>query len=302
MTSWHGYPKVYNLGHAYLSELLFDDVLVEEKIDGSQFSFGKFGGELKCRSSGREFQPDEADNMFQPAVEVVKTLDLQNGFTYRSEYLQKPKHNTLSYGRIPKNHLILFDVNTAEERYLSYDGKESEANRLGLECVPKIHFGSVDKVEDIQGFLKRESVLGNVQIEGVVIKNYGRFGKDGKSLMGKFVSEAFKETHAGDWKERNPKGGDILLALADTYRSQARWEKAVNRLRDNGLLKNSLEDIGLLIREIPKDILAECEEAIKGKLFEWAWEKIGRSVTRGFPEWYKERLLKAQFDRSEAVK
>ena len=34
------YPKIYNLGHKYLEELFLDDVLIEEKIDGSQISFG----------------------------------------------------------------------------------------------------------------------------------------------------------------------------------------------------------------------------------------------------------------------
>ncbi len=38
--SWHSYPKIYGLGHKAITELLSDNVMVEEKIDGSQFSFG----------------------------------------------------------------------------------------------------------------------------------------------------------------------------------------------------------------------------------------------------------------------
>ena len=55
-TSWHSYPSIYALGHRYLEELLLDPVLVEEKVDGSQFSFGVFehpeGPELRCKSKG----------------------------------------------------------------------------------------------------------------------------------------------------------------------------------------------------------------------------------------------------------
>ena len=54
MDSWHSYPQIYALGHRYITELLLDPVLVEEKIDGSQFSFGVFEVEgehqLRCRS------------------------------------------------------------------------------------------------------------------------------------------------------------------------------------------------------------------------------------------------------------
>jgi hypothetical protein len=63
--SWNSYPKVYNMGHAAIADLLLDDVLVEEKVDGSQFSFGVFehpeqGRVLKCRSKWGEI------NVFAP--------------------------------------------------------------------------------------------------------------------------------------------------------------------------------------------------------------------------------------------
>jgi len=32
------YPSIYNLGHRYLGDLLDGPVVVEEKVDGSQFS------------------------------------------------------------------------------------------------------------------------------------------------------------------------------------------------------------------------------------------------------------------------
>jgi hypothetical protein len=40
----------------------------------------------------------------------------------------------------------------------------------------------------------------------------------------------------------------------------------------------------------------ECEEEIKEKLFAFAWPHIARMSTRGLPEWYKELLLKKQFE------
>ena len=45
-TSWHSYGKIFNLGHKETEALFDGPVVVEEKIDGSQFSFGSINGEL----------------------------------------------------------------------------------------------------------------------------------------------------------------------------------------------------------------------------------------------------------------
>src|SRR5438309_103134 len=134
MTSFHNYPSIYALGHRYLEELLLDPVVVEEKIDGSQFSFGVFNGELKARSKGAIIFPDTPPKMFAKGVAAAQARinDLQDGWTYRCELLDKPKHNTLTYGRIPKENIILFDINPSEEAYLDVRDKAKEAKRLGL--------------------------------------------------------------------------------------------------------------------------------------------------------------------------
>ena len=68
-------------------------------------------------------------------------------------------------------------------------------------------------------------------------------------------------------------------------------------LQERGLLEGSPRDIGALIKEVPADISKECADEIKDKLFAWAWPHIQRMTTRGLPEWYKEQLLKQQFER-----
>lgn len=301
--SWGSYPKVYGLGHAAIKDLLEDPVEITEKIDGSQFSMGIFGGELKVRSKGREFEPGTQDKMFNEAVEVAEKLKpyLKEGWTYRGEYLRKPKHNALSYDRTPKNNIILFDINTGKEEYLNHDKIVDEGNKLGLEVVPLLYKGKVDNVETLKKLLEKESCLGGQKIEGFVIKNYSRFGTDGKVKMGKYVSEAFKEVHKQDWKNSNPGGKDIIGQLAEKYTTKARWNKAIQHLRERGELTDSPKDIGPLMKEVQQDLKEECEEEIKEQLFKWAWSKIGRSVTRGLPEYYKELLVENQFEKNEVI-
>lgn len=304
MNSWHSYSSIFNMGHKAIADLLKGPVYVEEKVDGSQFSFGvDEEGTLRVRSKGCEMVVDAPEKMFSLGVETVKRLAplLHPGWTYRAEYLRSPKHNALIYSRIPKDHIIIFDIEVGECEFLGYGEKGAEAQRLGLEVVPLLEAGIIENVEQFRKFLDIESVLGGQKIEGVVIKpiGYNLFGKDKKVLMGKFVSEAFKETHSKMWKAENPTAGDIVGMLGATYSTQARWQKALQHLAEQGLITDSPQDIGLLMKEVPVDVKRECEEEIKEKLFAFAWPHIARMTARGLPEWYKDLLLRKQFERED---
>ena len=557
--SWHSYPSIYAMGHKALGELLLDPVLVEEKVDGSQFSFGLFpdypiNGGFRARSKGAELNLLAPEKMSAKAVEVFTTSPLHPGWTYRAEYLMKPKHHTMAYDRVPLGHLAIFDINTGHERYLSYERKAEEAARLGLDVVPRIFSGMVTDAGQFRAWLETISFLGGGLIEGVVVKNYcvtpehktltasldwvpvgdlnvgdelvafsdegvgplrsryyqsskveqasraiaevleiifsdgstlhctenhpllvhpcgktqyvwreagyllgnesvsrfvrpwnridsyeagylaaifdgeghmlhrqrslrsgvveigfsqnpgvvadtvlgylndmgfrwasskpgnssagkyyllggktaamsflgttrpkrflekfsidrlggiksrytetlqiaairsiglkeivelqtssgtyftdglashnSRFGPDKKALMGKFVSERFKEVHKGEWRKENPTSKDIIDQLVKAYRSPARWQKAVQHLREAGRLEGSPRDIGALIKEVPMDIEKECMEEIKELLWAWAWPKVRRGITAGLAEWYKEELLAEQFSDKEDI-
>lgn len=305
MSSWHSYSSIYNMGHKAIAALLQGPVYVEEKIDGSQFSFGitedQYGEPmLRVRSKGCEMILDAPEKMFSLAVETVKTLapKLHPGWTYRGEYLRTTKHNALIYQRVPALNVILFDIETAECEFLSYAEKAAEAARLGLEVVPLLKEGIVASLDEFRALLDAESVLGGQKIEGVVVKpvGYGLFGVDKKVLMGKFVSEAFKEVHSKAWREDNPTSGDIVANIALEYTTQARWQKALQHLMEYGTITGSPRDIGALMKEVPEDVKRECEEEIKAKLFAFAWPHIARRVAHGLPAWYKELLLKKQFE------
>jgi hypothetical protein len=297
MTSWHSYPSLYNIGHKALGNLFVGPVVVQEKVDGSQFSFGSFEGELRCRSKGAQLDMEHPQDMFKLGVAAVRGLadSLRDGHTYRGEFLAKPKHNTLAYSREPILNIILYDIQTEEETYLSPEEVQREAKRLGLEVVPTFAQGDLSpSPEDFTKWLDNISCLGGPKIEGVVIKNYTQFGPDKKALLGKFVSTEFKEVHTKDWKERNPGQSDIVQMLGMEYRTPARWEKAIQHLRDAGKLEDTPRDIGLLLKEVQVDILKECEEEIQAKLWKWIWPKLSREIVSGLPEFYKKYLFERQ--------
>jgi len=311
--------SIFNLGHRAVSELFTVPVQVQEKVDGSFFAFGLYpllepeGGllkevpgvyELKVRSKGAVMIADAPEALFRSAVAAAKARQhlLKPGWQYRGEVLAKPKHNALAYDRVPKDNVILFDILTDQETYLPYDQLVAEAERIELEVVPQLYQGTVNSAEELRKFLDTESVLGGQKIEGVVIKPLTPlYGPDKKMLFGKFVSEAFKEVHRSAWKDANPGNKDVIQKLGDAYGTQARWQKALMHLRERGLIEDHPKDIGLLVREIPQDVLKECEEDIKNVLFKYAWPHISRQITRGVAEWYKDYLLRAQFERESNV-
>lgn len=318
MSAWKSPQSIFSIGHRAVKDLFTVPVRVDEKVDGSFFAFGLFPEaeatsnytdqtsatyELKIRSKGAMMIVDAPEALFKLAVKAVKDRQhlLHPGWQYRGETLAKPKHNALAYDRTPKDNVILFDVLTDEETYLSYDELKKEAERIGFEVVPQIYQGIVENAEQLRAHLACVSILGGQTIEGVVIKPLEpMYGTDKKMLFGKFVSEAFKEAHKLSWGESNPGPKDIILRLGEAYASPARYQKALIHLREEGKIEGSPRDIGALIRAIPEDVKKECEDEIKEALFKYAWPHIARIVGRSVPDWYKDQLLRAQFEAEAA--
>lgn len=295
----NSYPKVYNIGHPEVADLFSGPVVVQEKVDGSQLSFElPADGEVPVfRSRGATIDLGAVPDLFRPAIETVCGLAgvLEPGWVYRAEAVCRPRHNTLTYERVPRGGLVLFDVMQGEERYIQPDIVASHATALGLEYVPTFFRGEIVSVDEIRSHMDRVSFLGGPKIEGVVVKNYDRFGRDGKPLFGKYVSEAFKEKHSKQWRADNPSRGDVVEQISEALRTEARWKKSVQHMAERGQLQNAPEDIGPLLQAIKDDILEEETDFIKQKLFDYAQRKILGGATKGFPQWYKDQLLEGAF-------
>lgn len=299
MNRINSYPSIYALGHRAIADILSSPVVIEEKIDGSQFSMSRTEGVLSCRSKGKDLIVDAPEKMFTKAIITAQQLDLHDGWTYRCEYLQSPKHNTLAYARVPSGHLMVFDVCTGPETYLTPAEKRLECSRIGLECVPCFFDGFADAVPDggfilskgyAEELLSKESVLGGCKVEGFVIKNYSIFTPDKKIAIAKYVSEAFKEKHLKEWKSSNPTQTDVVQLIIAELKTNARWTKGVQHLREAGSLTETPQDIGPLLKEVQSDVKREESDYIKEKLFTHFWPQIQRGVIAGLPEFYKAHL------------
>jgi hypothetical protein len=301
------FVKIFALGDRNTKHLFDNPIEVTEKVDGSQISWRVSNGNLEVRSKNAAVNPGDGNKMFATATEVLNDLraDFDDGFVYHGEYLQKPKHNTLTYGRVPKQHIAWYGVRNADGDFLPYTDVRIEAEARGFEAVPLLYQGELaddtSRMQFIEGFMDRESFLGGPKMEGLVVKNYQQQvligGQVIPILCGKWVSEAFKEKHKVEWKAGNPSKQEQLAAA---LKSTARWEKAIQRLREQDKLTDSPKDIGPLIAGIKQDI----EDEERAWIMDWLWkmnhQEILRMALGGFPEWYKSRLVEHTFDKEAA--
>jgi len=189
--------------------------------------------------------------------------------------------------------VVLLDVDVGLESYVLPQDKRVIADALGLE-VPQLLATWTERptMESMLALLTTKSMLGGQLIEGFVMKAYGVYGPDKKTLMAKYVSERFKEVHHREFKQDGSQK-DIFCQLELAFKTEARWDKAVQHLRDAGQLTGSPKDIGPLITEVREDIEREEKEAIKERLWAWAKKPLMGKLTGGLPEWYKKKLLES---------
>ncbi len=294
------YQKIMGNHKPEVEGILEGNIIVEEKIDGSQFRIQiDQHGNITCGSHHQELS--NTDSNFNKVVQIALQIfdgtkaTSEEPMTIFAEYMAKPKQNAIAYERIPKHFFIVFDIH-ANGRYLNRKEKMMMCDKFQVECVPALYQGpgeglTEDKINEL---LARPSVLGHQggydRLEGIVIKNYDKKYEfdEGHSLYGHFmcskiVNDSFKEkTRMG-----KPRGSDKLETLKASVCTEARWRKAVQHLEEKNELTHTDKDIGILIREIMTDLKEEEEDTIKDELFKLYGKDILKASTDGFVKWYQ---------------
>jgi len=289
------WSKIWTLGDRYTQGIFDGPVTVTEKVDGSQFNFGVHESHgLMFLTKGSTCHIGDNNKLFAPAMDHVASVvdKLTPGWTYHGETLASPRHNTLAYERVPTGHIALYGVSKADGTQVSdTDTLDAIASELGIGIVPTIFEGVIDPAdigELLQEWLHRDSYLGAQKIEGVVIKNYAKEQFVGGQLLplmqAKFVSEAFKERHKVAWPQNN---ASPIAMIGNIVRTEARWAKAIQKLKEAGTYEGNPRDIGNLLKLLHTDVDEEDKEFLKEKLWNAFAKDLKRAATKGFPEAYK---------------
>lgn len=269
---------------------------VQEKLDGSQFTFAYIEGNFYARSRGQQLSEDVgiADlfaNAYLSAKELCLDGILPPGFLYRCEAFKGPKHNSLKYDRAPKHGFVVYDVQSALNNHFvvpvemsdMLDGKVEYVKVIGQwpEGL-KLRSELVDFLDANQN---STSMLGG-PIEGFVFKEYSC--SPDRAVV-KVVREQFKELHAlnEEYIKIGPTNG--LERVMEKISGPARYLKALSHLRESGASEGSMRDMPKLLNELHADLDSDHGE-IKDLLWQVFGGQIKKNLGKGLALWLKDQL------------
>lgn len=309
----HGFPKIYTVGSSEVKDVFNGSVEITEKLDGSCIGFGIVDSELIIRSKNKELDLTKPESMFAGAVAYIKSIQekLPKDMFFYGECISKPRHNVLTYKTVPSGFVALFamvdtamwaakdfnaDLPPNDGKFHKYDELADWAKVLGMGTVQLLWDKKIPEgmsvVPFLESLLSKESALGG-RMEGIVIKNYNvpqnLHDRYCPITIAKLVSDDFKEVKVK--KIVKAEGVSKLDELFDMYRTEARWQKAIQHLEEKGELSYNAKDIGLVIQETHRDLIEECEESFKNALYAMFRKQWLNAATSGAAEYYKKYLL-----------
>lgn len=291
------YHSIVRLGHKSTVGVLNegDEIIVQEKVDGSNASFMVHEGQLLCFSRNKQLDPSNTLSGFYNWVhENIDPEKLLDGVIYFGEWTAT--HKILYPDHTKK--FFLFDVyNTHLEEYVNFSMVVDEAMRLGLNLIPVFYRGQYQGYDHLTSFVgmtqlggilkgKRPDtgeVIEKETGEGIVAKNVKYRDRQGKQLFVKLVVDEFREVQ----KQRAPRDPNKVSEtrqLVMDCLTEARIEKQLFKLVDEGLLEPDygIEDMGKIIKlmghSLAQDVIDEELQDYEGDT-----EMVYKDVMKVFP-------------------
>jgi hypothetical protein len=170
------------------------------KLDGTNASIWWDGEKMACGSRNRLLSLDDDNAGFMAwATKNEKLLALVQanpGLRFYGEWLVP--HSLKTYRDDAWRDFYIFDVLTADEKYMHYDEYSpilKAADVTFIPCVLKSRNPSYEilskATEDNRFMLQDNSGSG----EGIVVKNYGFNNRFGRTVWAKLITNTFKDKH-----------------------------------------------------------------------------------------------------------
>ena len=235
-----------------------DHIIVQEKVDGANFSFRYDVENDRICSFSRRFELNEENNL-SGAWEWSQKLNkeqvakvLGNKLIMFAEWLVP---HTVKYPEEKYYNAYCFDVRDAETGlYLPQEQVAEIVRELGLIYVPVFYDGPFTSWEDLEALVGKTE-LGGEYGEGIVIKNMARLNDPNERFpfYTKIVGDAFAEkktVHRMSIEQINVKNEKQLIA--DSVVTIARVRKIILKMVDE--------------RELPENWIALDQKIIMRKL------------------------------------
>jgi len=212
-------------GLDFIQDLFSFETLITEKLDGTAFSFEKIDGELHFYKRNEEISLVDRTLMqyFEKPILYIESLDIKKipeNYRFNLEYFVNQGPVSITYDKLPKNHLVLTNIQNGnkiidspnelikwakvlqvEEPPIIFNGKLSEKQKeelINFLETPQENlldkFKTVSFVKFILTILnpslKSSHLMNDLDksIEGIVFK----FNKNGDEFLAKIVDPIFQ--------------------------------------------------------------------------------------------------------------
>ena len=247
------YDSIPRYGKQGTRDILGTEVVVMEKLDGANASFGVIGGELKMFSRNQELNEHNTLRGFYDWVRHnVDPRKLFVSTIYFGEWLVP---HTVQYKKEAQCEFYLFDIyDVKTDTYLDWNITVQAAKHLGLR-TPEVFFrGELHSMTDVDKYVGRSELteIPNTG-EGIVVKDY-----EGQQFV-KIVSDKFKETK---YTKQPSLDRTDIGALIDSVLTPQRVEKLIHKKIDLGLLPTELDitDTGNVLKALSSDVVNDVFE------------------------------------------
>lgn len=249
-----------------------DKIVVQEKIDGANFSLRYSEEKDRIVSFGREDRLSLGNSLRgawewsqRQDKEVIKQV-LGSKLVLFGEWLCP---HTVLYPEDKYQTAYFYDVwDLEEQKYLTQGKVETIVKQLGFSYVPVLYQGEFSSWEQVKA-LVGTTALGGTQGEGVVVKNMTAIQRTETEerfpFYLKIVGEKFKETKAVkglvkllDTEEAERK--EKLRAALDSVVTEARVRKLVHKMVDKGTLPENWgkRDLGTISKKLGTILYEDC--------------------------------------------
>ena len=248
-----------------------DDIVIQEKIDGANFSIRYDKEDSSIKAFSRKKELDFSNNLRgawewsqKLSVDLVKSV-LGDKFVLFGEWLV---HHTVRYPDDKYQKAYFYDVyNTEIEEYLTQDKVEKIVNNLGLTYVPVFYVGKFTSWDDVKSYIGKTE-MGGEYGEGVVVKNQTKLNNPNTRLpfYTKIVCETFCETKAHSHNKvvdmEKMADREKAVALTETIVTKARVTKLINKMVDEGIIREDWDahDMSTIAKNLGKEVYYDCQK------------------------------------------
>jgi hypothetical protein len=202
MKDYVKYQHVEKLGSDDVDGILFGEVYVFPKIDGTNAHIWEEDGTIHFGSRTREvsIESDNAGFMNWAAANKNIWHDLFYALPPKSHVFGEwlVPHSLKTYRDDAWRNFYLFDIVLENGMHMPYEEYHPLIKDTGVNYIPPLRIIKNPQLENIMRVLDDNNYLiedGKGIGEGVVLKNYNFVNKYGRQVWAKIVTSEFKEKH-----------------------------------------------------------------------------------------------------------